>query len=126
MGRRADLESAISSCKAKIAELEEVLKKLGEYQERLSQDHTDMTDNIKTPVDGYDLTENDDWLGFQEALAADKLEDTCSALETYDGEVSDLEGDISDAITKVNEKLETEKENLASLEAERATCTDDD
>lgn len=126
MGRRADLESAISNCKAKIAELEEVLKKLGEYQERLSQDHTDLTDNIETPVDGYDLTENDDWLGFQEAVAANKLEDTCGALDTYDGEVSDLEGDIADAITKVNEMLDTERENLASLEAELASCSDDE
>lgn len=122
---RAEIEADIISCNAKIAELEAVLELLSSYQEQLSQDHTDLTDNIKTPVDSYDLTENDDWLGFQEALTAGTLESTCEALETYDGEVSELEGQIAEAIEKVNEMLETERERLSSLEAELKSCTDD-
>jgi DNA repair exonuclease SbcCD ATPase subunit len=122
---KADIEADIQSCSDKIAELEAVLELLTEYQTRLSEDHTDYTDNVKTPVDEYDFAENDDWLGKNEG-AAETIRETLSlCMTSYDNDITKLEGQIAEAIEKINSMIEEENERLAQLQEELDNWTED-
>ncbi len=122
---KADIEADIKSCSDKIAELEAVLELLTGYQTRLSEDHTDYTDNVKTPVDGYDFAENDDWLGKNEDAAETVREKISLCMTSYDDDITKLEDQIAEAIEKVNGMIEEENERLAQLKDELDNWTDD-
>jgi len=123
MGRsRAEIESDISACEAKIEELEAILEKLKAYKDQLATDHTDLNDNVKTPVDEYDFEENNDWAGFNKNNTDIRRGTANSYISYYEGEVTDLEGDIANAIEVVSEMIETEKNRLTELNNELDNC----
>ncbi|MCR5772071.1 MAG: DUF5082 domain-containing protein [Butyrivibrio sp.] len=123
MGRsRAEIESDISACEAKIEELEAILEKLKAYKDQLATDHTDLNDNVKTPVDEYDFEENNDWAGFNKNNTDIRHGTANSYISYYEGEVTDLEGDIANAIEVVSEMIETEKNRLTELNNELDNC----
>ena len=121
---RSAIEADIRACQGRIAELEGVLSLLKAFQERLSTDHGNLRDDVKTPVDDYDLAENKDWEGLNETEAENRRTSACGSLAGYDGEVSSLEGDIATAISNVNRMIIAEYSRLDSLRSELASCDD--